>query len=85
MPGPHNLLHLQDVYKQYGDKLILDNKILLLKIALLVNVKGRPRFGNHFARDPKPREVPALRVSAQRQTPMRMQLCLANRSIYMVA
>lgn len=25
MPGPHNLLHIQDVYKSYNESLILDN------------------------------------------------------------
>ena len=25
MPGPHNILHIQDLYKVYGDNLVLDN------------------------------------------------------------
>lgn len=25
MPGPHNILHIQDLYKNYGENLVLDN------------------------------------------------------------
>ncbi|KKK57032.1 hypothetical protein LCGC14_3058580, partial [marine sediment metagenome] len=25
MSGPHNILHIQDLYKVYGDNLVLDN------------------------------------------------------------
>lgn len=40
MPGLHNILHIEDVYKQYGENVILDNIDLSVAEGELVTVVG---------------------------------------------
>ncbi|KKN46814.1 hypothetical protein LCGC14_0669430 [marine sediment metagenome] len=40
MPGPHNILHIQDLYKEYGDNLVLDNVDLSVQEGEFCTVVG---------------------------------------------
>ena len=40
MPGDHNLLHIEDLYKAYGDNMVLDNIDLSVKAGELCTVVG---------------------------------------------